>query len=120
MIFEHVLIVSQGIKILPSEFEGKRLEIPAGQKSEQANTAALLLVNKQTHSEAKRVLYSRNTFPFSFSIGIVESLNASAFRGFLDSMAGESLACIRRSAFLPAFLVALGPALEGGAGTGTN
>ena len=99
MIFEHVLIAPQEIKIRPSEYDGKKIETPADHKSEQANIAALLQVNKQTHSETKKLLYGMNTF--SFSAGIVEGLNASALRAFLDSVAKENLACIQRIAISP-------------------
>jgi hypothetical protein len=98
MIFEYVLIAPQEIKIRPSKYKGKKLKTPADHK-EQANIAALLHVKKQTHSETKKLLYGMNTF--SFSTGIVGDLNASAFRGFLDSVAKENLACIQRIAIAP-------------------
>jgi hypothetical protein len=82
------------------------------QKSEQANIAALLLVNKQTYLETKKILYGRNTF--SFSIRIVENLNAEAFKGFLKFMAKEHLACARESPTRLTSLATLGPALEAG------
>jgi hypothetical protein len=99
MIFEHALTVPQEIKVLPSEFEGERIETPVGHQSEQVNIAALLLVNKQTHSEARRLLYERNTF--SFSTGIVENLNSPAFSKFVNSVTKENLACVRRIAISP-------------------
>jgi hypothetical protein len=99
MIFEHALTVPQEIKVLPPEFEGERIETPAGHQSEQVNIAALLLVNKQTHSETRQLLYERNTF--CFSTGIVENLNSSAFSRFVNSVTKENLACVRRIAISP-------------------
>lgn len=99
MIFEHALTVPEEIKVLPSEFEGERIETPAGHQSEQVNIAALLLVNKQTHSETRQLLYERNTF--SFSTGIVENLNSLAFSRFVNSVTKENLACVRCIAISP-------------------
>jgi hypothetical protein len=79
---------------------------PADQKSEQANIAAPLLVNKQTYLETKKILYGRNTF--SFSIGTAENLNEEEFKGFLKSMAKEHLACARNHQ------LALPPSLRSG------